>query len=204
MFKPSMAVAAATALVATPVQATCWKSDEASAAQVRTLQSMLMVAALRCQVAKFDITSDYNEFVKSNRTAIQGMNDKLKAHFIRARGPVAGQTEYDRFTTTLANGFGAAASGAEICASAASLAREAAMMGGSIEGLLMLAAREGIATSLPDGTCEPTMSVAQAGMPRPMTAPAPMASAATAATVMGPPTPADAPAWDAATSPLPR
>ena len=204
MFKPAMAVAATIALVATPVQATCWKGDEASAAQVRNLQSMLMVAALRCQVAKFDITSDYNEFVKSNRIAIQGMNDKLKAHFIRARGPVAGQTEYDRFTTTLANGFGAAASGAEICASAASLAREGAMMAGSIEGLLTLAAREGIATSLPDGTCEPTMSVAQAGVPKPMTAPARIAAPGAASTVMEPSAAADAPAWDAATSPLPQ
>jgi len=163
MFKSAMAVATAAALVTTPLQAACWKSDEAAAATVRTLQSMLMVAALRCQVARHDITTEYNDYIKANRAAIQGTNDKLKAHFIRAHGPVAGQTEYDRFTTTLANGFGASATGAEICAGAASLAREAAMMAGSVDGLLLLAGREGISAALPDGTCEPTISVAQAG-----------------------------------------
>ena len=167
MFKLAMAVAAAAALVAAPIQAACWKSDEASAATIRTLQSMLMVAALRCQVAKHDITGDYNEFIKANRAALTGMNDKLKAHFIRTHGPVAGQTEYDRFTTSLANGYGAAPSGAEICAGTASLAREAAMMAGSVEGLLLLAGREGILTTLPDGTCEPALTVAQASAPAP-------------------------------------
>jgi hypothetical protein len=167
MFKPAMAVVVAATLVATPIQAACWKSEEVSAATVRTLQSMLMVAALRCQVAKHDITGDYNEFIKANRGALQGMNDKLKAHFIRTHGPVAGQTEYDRFTTSLANGYGAAASGAEICAGTASLAREAALMAGSAEGLLLLAGREGISTTLPGGTCEPTMAVAQASATAP-------------------------------------
>jgi len=177
MFKPALAVATAAALVATPLQAACWKNDEASAATVRTLQSMLMVAALRCQVAHHDITADYNEFVKANRTTIQTLNDKLKSHFIRAHGPVAGQTEYDRFTTTLANGFGAAASGAEVCAGAASLAREAAMIAGSVEGLLLLAGREGLSTVLPDGTCEPQITVAQAGPPAPAPTPAPAPAA---------------------------
>jgi hypothetical protein len=148
-------IAATTAGVAlAPVRAACWKADEASAAGVRELQSMLMVAALRCQVAGHPMMNDYNAFVQSNRAAIGAMNDRIKAHFIRAFGPAGGQRAYDSFTTSMANGYGAASSGADVCADADSLAREGAGMAGSIEGLQLLAERQGLVAKLPDGLCE--------------------------------------------------
>jgi hypothetical protein len=125
---------------------------------------MLMVAALRCQVSGYGMMEDYNHFVVANRKTIGKMNDRLKAHFIRAMGPVAGQRGYDAFTTSMANGYGAAASGSETCGSAASLAREAALMDGSVEGLLLLADRQGLIARLPDGVCRNagTMTMASA------------------------------------------
>jgi hypothetical protein len=114
---------------------------------------MLMVAALRCQVAGHPMMDDYNQFVQSNRMAIGAMNDRIKAHFIRAFGPVGGQRAYDSFVTSMANGYGAAASGADVCGDADSLAREGASMSGSVDGLTLLAERQGLVAKLPEGLC---------------------------------------------------
>lgn len=154
MFRGMLVAAMIVAVTAAPVQAGCWKSDEAAAAGVRELQSMLMVAALRCQVSGHPMMNDYNQFVQVNRSAIMAMNDRLKAHFQRAFGPVGGQRAYDSFTTSMANGYGAAASGAEACGDADSLAREGATLGGSVEGLMLLAERQGLVAKLPEGLCE--------------------------------------------------
>jgi hypothetical protein len=154
MIKGMLIAATAAAVVAAPVQAGCWKSEEASAAGVRELQSMLMVAALRCQVSGHSIIDHYNQFVQINRGAISSMNDRIKAHFIQAFGPVGGQRAYDSFTTSMANGYGAAASGADVCADADSLAREGAAMNGSVDGLMLLAERQGLVAKLPEGLCE--------------------------------------------------
>lgn len=147
------AACAAMALTVAPAQAACWNADETSAATVRELQSVLMVAALRCQVSHHEFTADYNGFLRANRYAIQQMNDRLKAHFIKAAGPAVGQTAYDSFTTSLANGHGGEGASAEICDGMAALAREAGMMAGSTDGLLLLAARQGLTVSLPEGVC---------------------------------------------------
>jgi len=154
MFRKFLCAATAAAVVTAPIQAACWKADEASAAGVRELQSMLMVAALRCQVAGHPMMDDYNQFVQANRTTIGAMNDRIKAHFIRTFGAVGGQRAYDSFTTSMANGYGAAASGADVCADADSLAREGAGMSGSLEGLQLLAERQGLVAKLPEGLCE--------------------------------------------------
>lgn len=153
MFRKFLCAATVAAVVTAPLQATCWKSDEASAAGVRELQSMLMVAALRCQVAGHPMMSDYNEFVQSNRSAIGAMNERIKAHFVHTFGPVGGQRAYDSFTTSMANGYGAASSGADVCGDADSLAREGAALHGSVEGLMLLAERQGLTAKLPEGLC---------------------------------------------------
>jgi hypothetical protein len=153
MIKKAMAVLAAGAMLAASAQAACWPAETAAAAGVRELQSKLMVAALRCQVSGFPLMAEYNAFVAANRTAIGRINDLLKLHFIRAHGPVQGQRAYDSFTTAMANGYGAAASGAEQCANAANLAREGAMLENSLDGLMLLIAREAVAARLPEGVC---------------------------------------------------
>lgn len=136
-----------------PAQAACWNEQEVSAGTIRDFQSMLMVATLRCQVMHVDITGDYNRFLGANKATIQTMNERLKVHFIKAAGPVEGQRHYDAFATGLANAYGARQGKADMCATVAALQREAAMMAGSEEGLVLLARREGIATALPEGAC---------------------------------------------------
>ncbi len=154
MFRKFLCAATAAAVITAPIQAACWKADEASAAGVRELQSMLMVAALRCQVAGHPMMNDYNQFVQANRVTIGAMNERIKAHFIRTFGAVGGQRAYDSFTTSMANGYGAASSGSDVCADADSLAREGAGMAGSLEGLELLAERQGLVAKLPEGLCE--------------------------------------------------
>jgi hypothetical protein len=154
-------VLAGIALAGAPVQAACWNDQEVSAGTIRDFQSLLMVATLRCQVMHVDVTGDYNAFLNANKATIQKMNDRLKAHFIKTHGPVEGQRHYDGFATSLANAYGARQGNAGVCSGVASLAREAAMMAGSEEGLILLAQRQGVATAFPEQVCTATsMTVA--------------------------------------------
>jgi hypothetical protein len=135
---------------------------------------MLMVATLRCQVMHVDVTGDYNVFLNANKATIQKMNDRLKAHFIKAHGPVEGQRHYDGFATSLANAYGARQGNAGVCSGVASLAREAAMMAGSEEGLVLLAQRQGVATAFPEGVCGASSGVTIAAMQEPSASASPV------------------------------
>jgi len=139
--------------VVTPANAACWTAEPADAARVRDLQTFLMVETLRCSAMGFNISYEYNAFVRSNRAAIGDANDRLKAFFIRAEGPVYGQTDYDRFTTRLANSYGADPTDADSCDTTRGIAKEAALMDNDREGLLMIADRQGLDPVLPGGLC---------------------------------------------------
>lgn len=153
MRKLGFAALCAALLATTPAQSACWSNEHLAAARVRDLQTWLMVETLRCQVMRFDLSADYNGFLRANRTAIGDANDRLKRFFIAADGPVFGQQSYDRFTTRLANAYGAGHTGAESCEQARTVAHDAAMMDNSAEGLLMIAERQGLSPQLPGGIC---------------------------------------------------
>lgn len=139
--RAAVATAVMTAMLAAgPVRAACWTAPELAAAQVRDMQSRLMVATLRCRAGGLDVTAAYNAFVQANRSRLEGANMTLKAHFW-VDGPVEGQRAYDRFTTALANAYGAGDTGAESCAEAAAQATEAAALEGGPEVLEAFAAR---------------------------------------------------------------
>jgi hypothetical protein len=169
MLKFVGAAGAAVALSAAPVQAACWTGPEATAATLRELQSMLMVATLRCQVARHDITAEYNDYLRANKVIITRGNDRLKAHFVKANGAGGSQRAYDSFTTHLANGYGADGSSGELCDNVAGLSREAALLGGNEEAILLLAERQGLIPDLPGGLCtapaaaKPRVATAGAG-----------------------------------------
>ncbi|RVT93084.1 hypothetical protein [Sphingomonas crocodyli] len=155
------AAVAVAMLAGAPAGAACWSPEQTAAARIRDLQSQLMVSTLKCQVIHVDLTKEYNAFVGGNRTVIGTINTRLKTFFIRGEGPVGGQSAYDRFTTSLANAYGASKTNSTTCEEARALATEAAMMANSEEGLLLLADRAGIAPRLPGGRCE-TMASAGA------------------------------------------
>lgn len=155
--------AAAMMLAAVPARAatSCWNETETAAARVRDLQSRLMVEALRCRAFGIDILGAYNEFVRSNRATLQAANAVIMAQFSRGFGGGA-QTEYDRFTTALANAYGAEETSGETCAEAASTAAEAVAAGGDIERLVEIEERLGPPPALPGGQCPVSFETAAA------------------------------------------
>ena len=163
-----MGIAAAAAVLTTagaaPAQAamSCWNESEVAAARIRDLQSRLMVDALRCRAYGIDILGAYNEFVRANRATIQAANSVIMAQFNDGFGR-AGQTEYDRFTTALANSYGGDATSGESCAEAASVAAEAVAAGGDIGRLVEIEERFGPPPSLPGGQCPVTFTLASLG-----------------------------------------
>lgn len=155
--------------------APCWSAHAVSAARVRQMQTMLMVAALRCRAAKLDIIADYDGFVRAQGDAIASANLAIKQHFAAIGGT---QADYDRFATSLANGFGDDETSAESCAEAAALAHEGTAAAGP-------AALERVATgrlfpaALPGGACEAANQGAIAAALPPVVmaqAPAPIAA----------------------------
>lgn len=132
-----------------PAQAGCWNTREASAAQVREMQTMLMVAALRCRAAHIDISADYDGFIIAQRDAIATANLAIKQHFAAAGGA---QADYDRFATSLANGFGDDATTEASCAEAAALAHEGSAAAPA--QLQQVADARVFPTSLPGGVCD--------------------------------------------------
>ena len=143
---------------ATAASNDCWAAQETSAAKVRDLQSMLMVAALRCRTSGVDVLASYNQFVRNNREALVATNSRLKVHFNTAYGPVEGQRAYDRFTTALANAYGAGDSGAESCSDMAELADYGALANGSATQLIAVAEQRGIQPELPTMRCPMTFA----------------------------------------------
>jgi hypothetical protein len=116
-----------TLTAAVPVQAqeSCWNARALQAARVRDLQTLLMVGALQCRAHRPEVLADYNRVVRTHRDTLVAHNDVLKAHFVEGDGVAVGQRAYDRFTTMLANGHAAKASGAGFCEAVGALAAEA-------------------------------------------------------------------------------
>jgi hypothetical protein len=130
----------------------CWNSKHVAAAKVRDLQSRLMVATMRCRAMGIDVLPEYNDFVRTNRSTIQAANGVIKAQFNAGFGR-RGQTEYDRFTTSLANAYGADATSVSICRETAAKARQAVATRGDINGLVAIVESMGPTPRLPGGVC---------------------------------------------------
>lgn len=149
----SAAALGAALVVAVPARAAdCWDTEQASAARIRDLQSKMMVATMRCHVIGIDVATAYNAFIRTNRARLESINGTIKARFAGQFGS-GGQFHYDKFTTSLANAYGADRTDAAVCASMTEAAREAETIGGDIVRLLELADRVGSAPTLPGGRC---------------------------------------------------
>ena len=130
----------------------CWNETQLAAAKVRDLQSRLMVASLRCQAMGVNVIASYNNFVQANRETIQGANAVILAQFRSGFGSDA-QTQYDRFTTALANLYGDDATSRDVCEETALIAEDAASATGDIRQLVAIEDRLGFSSPLPGGQC---------------------------------------------------
>ncbi len=140
-------VVTTTAAQATP---SCWQAREVSAARVRQMQTMLMVATLRCRAAHLDISTDYNAFMTAQGQAVSAANLVIKQHFAQSGMT---QVDYDHFATTLANGYGDDETNAGACTDAAALAHEA-MAATETGGLDRVAAARLFPAAVPGGACD--------------------------------------------------
>ncbi|WP_157215941.1 hypothetical protein [Flavisphingomonas formosensis] len=149
-----MAAAGAAVLLLAPLPAAagCWQEREAAAAGLREMQTMLMVATLRCRSAGMDISDEYNAFVVAHRRTLDSANIVIRRHFI-VTGAAPGA--YDRFATTIANAYGHASTTIGDCAEAGMLARKSA--GAAPATLVGIAAARLHSSPLPEGRCPTTL-----------------------------------------------
>jgi hypothetical protein len=150
-------VALAATITAIPAQAACWTDQEVSAAKVRDLETMLMVASLRCRLSGQNFIGEYNRLIRSSRPALTAVNDTLRAHFIASNGPRGGLDSYDRYVTSIANRYGGGAAGLD-CRDMASILSAANAEGGSAAGLARLADDAGVEPVITGGTCGLTVA----------------------------------------------
>ena len=139
----------------------CWNETQVAAAQVRNLQSRLMVGTMQCRARGIDITHAYNRFVTANRSTIRSANRVLLVQFQDGFGN-DGDYQYDRFATSLANRYGGGETDPWICADMEDLAFEAANARGDVQRLLALADRISGPPRLPGGRCEINFDMAEA------------------------------------------
>jgi hypothetical protein len=158
MKRLAAAVVLAAMGTAVPAQAACWSEAAVSAAKVRGLETMLMVAALRCRISGQNFLGDYNQLIRQSRPALTSVNDTLRAHFIESVGTRGGLDAYDRYVTSIANRYGAGATGLN-CADMASILSAANAEGGSATGLARLANDAGMEPVLNEGRCPLTLAV---------------------------------------------
>jgi hypothetical protein len=159
-YKVALGLAAAALVCAQPASASmsCWGEHETAAAKIRDLQSRLMVATLRCRAIGIDVLTAYNDFVRTNRSALQQANGVIKAQFDRGYGS-EGPRFYDSFTTAMANEYGGDATDQAVCEQTAAIAAEAALAEGDIGHLIDLADRTGPSPELPGGVCPASLTV---------------------------------------------
>ena len=147
------AIAAAIALPATSAQAQCWSEAAVTAAKIRDMETMLMVASLRCRRHSNRMLADYNHFVRQSRAALVRVNEELRLHF----APAGGLNAYDSYVTAIANRYGAGAEGLT-CEDMASILSAANAEGGSFQGLARLASDAGVEPVLGGRRCPMTIA----------------------------------------------
>ena len=134
----TVAATAAAALLAGSANAGCWNETAYRAAQVRELDTMLMVEALRCRKTAASFLERYNEFVVASRPALLQANAALKGHFAGEVGERGALNAYDKYMTTVANRYGAGSDGLK-CEDMASIVQAALSANGSASTLHQLA-----------------------------------------------------------------
>ncbi len=130
----------------------CWTREEARAAQIRGLQTMLMVGTLQCRGYNRHSVDLYNDFILNQRSLLDANATVLKAHFERETGGAEAQRAYDRYATSLANRYSAEMDDVAFCETVGEFVRVAAHA--SDEGLMRLA--ETVAAAPPAGSCTPS------------------------------------------------
>ena len=151
MKKIILAILAVTVPVA-PAQAACWTAEQVSAAKVRDLDTMLMVASLRCRHTNVAVLTSYNSYVVKQRKALVQINDTLRSHYASGDKKAA-MTAYDNYVTKIANRYGAGAEGLG-CDDMQSIVEAMGAEQPQVEALIAVAERAGVNPYLDAPMCE--------------------------------------------------
>ena len=139
---------------AAPAHAACWTTDQVSAAKVRDLDTMLMVASLRCRRTNVAVLNSYNDYVVKQRKALVKVNDTLRDHYASGDKKAA-MAAYDTYVTKIANRYGAGAEGLG-CDDMQSIVEAMAAEQPQVEALIAVAERAGVKPYLDAEQCERT------------------------------------------------
>lgn len=142
MKKIVLAILAVTVPVA-PAQAACWTAEQVSAAKVRDLDTMLMVASLRCRFTNVAVLTSYNAYVTRHRKPLVQVNDILRSHYSSAGDKKAVMNAYDNYVTKIANRYGAGADGLN-CNDMHSIVQALAAEQPQVDALVAVAERAGV------------------------------------------------------------
>lgn len=154
-------VAAATAMLSGEAQAAaCWSDTAYQAAQLRDLDTMLMVATLRCRLKGNDFSADYNRFVVNKRPILSAANIEIQSAFSQTVGRAKALGAYDDLMTKIANSYGNGMVGMN-CADFAALARAAADAPAVRRSVVELAEQVGSKPPIPALRCDTQIALNQ-------------------------------------------
>jgi hypothetical protein len=189
------------AIAATTADINCWRGDEVAAVQLQTLQTALMVQALKCQDTLPAAVDGYNRFLGNKRGLLLNSRHVIEGHFVRGMGTMDGTVAATNFQTRLGNRTSSDSISPERCRQSGAYSRIAAAA--SDDDLLDLARQLAPADAL--DACP--ASVAPAALPGrmnvqvwhrrapvPLTIPAPEPVAAPAPVLAADPAPSLQPA----------
>lgn len=154
-------LAAGLAMVSGEAQAAlgCWSDTAYEAAQLRDLDTMLMVATLRCRMKGADFSADYNRFVVEKRPILAAANVEIQSAFAQSVGKVKALGAYDDMMTKIANSYGNGMTGMS-CNDFAALARTAAEAPAVRASLVTLANAIGSKPPVPLTRCSASVAIA--------------------------------------------
>jgi hypothetical protein len=153
MLSKLLCAAVASALTAGSANAGCWSEAAYRAAQVRELDTMLMVEALRCRKTLANFIEVYNQFVVASRPALLQANTALRGHFAGEVGERGALNAYDNYMTTVANRYGAGSEGLS-CDDMASITRAALATNGSADALYDIAVTAQMIPTIQGDRCQ--------------------------------------------------
>ena len=147
--------------------AQCWDANEMNSVQMHSLNTMLLVGALKCRNVAPEVMDSFNAYAQARHEILAGNSFLVSAHFINQHGLSSGKIAFANYETKVANQYSGRSDDPVSCARIGAYSRLA--MHASESDLLALA---GAVAALPADVCpaEPVMAAQPMAAPKPMLA----------------------------------
>lgn len=109
-----LAIGAGSLAIATPAQAACIDKAMIAAARLHEFETMMMAVSLRCSRIGVQMRADYDGLVTTYHARFEDAAKRLQGFFNAADGKRKG-AGFDRFSTLLANRYGAGNTSLDNC-----------------------------------------------------------------------------------------